>query len=136
MYRKNYSPITYEKDDIPDLFAAASRDGMRSPTFLPSGSWADTDEAPTFRKEGRDIHATMRAHESDRDEDYIERLPARPRHAHAVSPWFALASGMVVAGAFVMALVAVAPESIVPHGAIAKVVEKALTATVFYSSDK
>jgi hypothetical protein len=40
---------------------------------------------------------------------------------------------MVVAGAFVMALVAVTPESVIPHGAIAKVVEKALTATVIFS---
>jgi hypothetical protein len=33
----------------------------------------------------------------------------------------------------VMALAAVAPESVVPKGAIAKVVEKALTATVIFS---
>ena len=129
-YLRNYSPITYQKDDEPALFAAVSRSGMRMPTFAEPR----IDAQPTYRMEARDIHAVMDRHDVvGAHEVHTEALPPRPKHAHSVSPWFALASGMVVAGALVMALVAVTPESMLPKGTIAKVVERALTATVIFS---
>jgi hypothetical protein len=131
-YLRNYSPITYETDDLPDIFAAASRGGMRSPTFAASEGEVFVPEATsTFRRESRNIHAVMAEKDTETPK---KKLPAKPKHVeHSVSPWFALSSGMVVAGAFVMALVAVTPESVIPKGAIAKVVERALTATVIFS---
>jgi hypothetical protein len=135
-YLRNYSPIKYEADEVPDIFAAVRRDGMRTPTFAEGLSEPFTAEAvPTFRRTTRDVVATMGNHDTGVDiEIHKAYLPKKPKHVqHAVSPWFALASGMVVAGAFVMGLVAVTPESVIPKGAIAKVIERTLTATVIFS---
>jgi hypothetical protein len=137
-YLRNYSPLKYETDDVPDLFAAASRGGMRIPTFAEGLSESFTAEpAPTFRRESRDIVASMTNYEDGVDvEVHKAKLPKKPTsRQHSVSPWFALASGMVVAGAVVMALVAVTPDNVIPKGAIAKVVGKVFTATVIFSRD-
>lgn len=136
-YRRNYSPIKYEKDDIPALFAAASREGIRRPTFIED----EAETAPAFRVEARDVHAVMDAYELEDSTPPVQALhssaikkhnAAKGRSGH-VSPWFALSSGMVVAGALVMTLVMAAPENVVPKGAIAKLVSDALTATVIFS---
>lgn len=123
-YRINYSPIRYEKDDIPDLFAAATREGMRTPTF------ARDTAVPAFRMEARDVHAVMQK----KDTHAAKRaLPQKPQRIRRVSPWFAMVSGMVVAGALILTLVSVAPESVIPQGTIARLIEQTLTATVIFS---
>jgi hypothetical protein len=100
---------------------------MRTPTFATKEE-VEEEYAPA---PARHAHTRVVAKGSQRP---AVALPKKPAHLkRGASPWFALVSGMVVASAVVMMLLAVAPESLVPQGTVAHVLERAMTATVIFS---